>query len=343
MAGYTPGEQPKVANLVKLNTNENPFPPSPAALAALDSLDGTILRRYSDPVSAELRSAAAARFGLKPENVIAGNGSDDLLTMCFRCFTDSSRAVAFFHPTYSLYEELAAMQSAEVIRLDLGSGFSRPSAETMKRAAKANLLIFTRPNAPTGNSFEISWYEEIVRDFDGVVLFDEAYADFASDNCMELVKKYDNVIVMRTFSKSYSLAGLRVGLAAASEEIIRNMMKVKDSYNLDKVAQTVALAAFNDTEYLAKTVAEVKRLRQYLAEELKKRRFTMTDSETNFLFASPPDGDAAGYFEFLRKNAVLVRYFPGEATERHVRITVGTEEDIAVLLRYTDEFLSRKN
>ncbi len=333
MAGYVPGEQPKTADLVKINTNENPRPPSPKVREVLANFPYERLRRYPDPMADALRDAIAAEFGVKRENVIAGNGSDDILTMAFRCFTAPDRPLACLDPSYSLYPELAKIQGAPVIRiaLDPAADFAMPG-NLLEQAAEANLLIITRPNAPTGNSFPREFMREICRRFDGVVLFDEAYADFADDDCMEFATCFDNVLVSRTFSKSYSLAGLRLGFAVGNAALVSGMFKVKDSYNLDMLTQEIARAAFADQRYMRENCARIRKSRGELAESLRALGFTVVPSQTNFLFAAPPDGDGARCFRALHEAAVIVRHFPGPVTGRSVRITIGTPEEMARLL-----------
>ena len=333
MAGYVPGEQPKMADLVKLNTNENPYPPSPAVRKVLAEFSYGHLRRYPDPMADALRDAIAERFGVRRENVVAGNGSDDILTMVFRCFTAPDRPLAWLDPSYSLYPELAKIQGAPVIRipLDPAADFALPE-NLLEQAEKANLLIITRPNAPTGNSFPRDLMREICRNFDGVVLFDEAYADFADDNCMEFAGEFDNVLVSRTFSKSYSLAGLRLGFAVGGAALIRGMLKVKDSYNLDMLTQEIARAAFADQQYMKENASRIRATRDSFAETLRTMGFSVVPSQANFLFAAPPDGDGERCFRALREAAVIVRHFPGPVTGRYVRITIGTPEEMARLL-----------
>ena len=339
MKGYVPGEQPKLANLVKLNTNENPYPPSPRVREVLASFDYVQLHRYPDPLADELRDAIAARNGVKRENVIAGNGSDDILTMTFRAFTAPDRPIACLNPSYSLYPVLGRMQGAPVIRIDLDEArdFALPD-NLLEQAEGANLLIITRPNAPTGNSFPLETMREVCRKFDGVVFFDEAYADFADDNCMELAKEFDNVLVSRTFSKSFALAGLRLGYAVGAAALIDGLFKLKDSYNLNRFTQTLGLAAYLDEPYLHECCARVRAERERLTGELRELGFRVVPSSTNFLFASPPDQDGESYFRKLRSEAVIVRYFPGEVTGKYVRITIGTPEEMHRLLEVTRRF-----
>ena len=339
MAGYVPGEQPRQKNIIKINTNENPYLPSPEVGRVLQNFDLNNLRRYPDPTATELRTVIAQLNNVNVENVIAGNGSDDILTMVFRAFTSPELPVATLYPTYSLYFDLAAMQEARVIKVELHEGdFSLPE-NPAELANGANLFIITRPNAPTGNSFPLNEMEKIVQAFDGIVLFDEAYADFAGDSCMPLAVKYPNVIVMRTLSKSYALAGMRAGYAVASKTLIDGLMKLKDSYNLDAITQAVAAASLRDQEYFRQHVEMVKASRKRLTEELENLNFSVVPSQTNFVFAAPPDGDGKRYFEYLKKNLIFVRYFPADKTKSYVRISVGTPEEINTLIDCTRKYL----
>lgn len=331
MSGYTPGEQPKMKKLVKLNTNENPFPPAPGVDEVLKKINYESLRRYPDPMADELCSVAAKVFGLERKNIIGGNGSDDILTMTFRAFSDPVRPVAVLNPTYSLYDELAKMQEAELIKINLEDDFSLPD-DLLEQAERANLLIITRPNAPSGNTFPLEKIREFCQKFDGIVFIDEAYGDFAPDNCMGLVKEFDNVIVSRTCSKSYSLAGGRLGFAAAGEQIIAGLRKLKDSYNLDYITQQIGIAALSDQEYLRQNVEKIKAERAWITEELRKLDFEVVESATNFVFAAPPDRNGEKFFTNLRNEGVIVRYFRGGRTAAYVRITIGTHEEMCLLL-----------
>jgi len=339
MEGYTPGEQPKLANFIKLNTNENPYPPSPKIAEALANFDLAALRRYPNARADSLRRTAAELNNAAPENVIVGNGSDDILTMVFRAFTSPALSMACLNPTYTLYWDLAAMQEAEVIKIDLAPRTFALPDDLTTRAQRANLLIIARPNAPTGNSFPREKMREICEKFDGVVLIDEAYADFADDNCMEFATTMPNVIVMRTFSKSYALAGIRAGYAVASREIVSELMKLKDSYNSDAIAQLVAETAMKDQPYLKTRVATIRRDREKLSADLAALGFEVVPSEANFVFAKPPHGCAKELFEFLRDRAVFVRFFDRPATRDYLRITVGTPEEMSVVTSLIKEFL----
>ncbi len=343
IAGYTPGEQPKMQDLIKLNTNENPYPPAPGVARVLREADIDKLRRYPDPCADGLRDMVAERFGFSRDNVIAVNGSDDLLTIVFRAFCDREHPLAVLDPTYSLYQVLAAMQEAPVqkIPLDTANDFAMPDAATiLAGAAGASLLIITRPNAPTGNSCPLATLREVAAGFEGILLIDEAYADFAPDNAIELVREFDNCIVSRTFSKSYSLAAGRIGFALAPAEVIYGLMKLKDSYNVDMLTQLIAQAAFADTEYLQNNVRKIIAGRERLAAALKDLGCRVIKSDANFLFASPPGGDGGRWFRELRERAVIVRYFPGEITGAWCRITVGTEEEIDKVISTSEEIFS---
>ncbi|NOY74777.1 MAG: histidinol-phosphate transaminase [Kiritimatiellaeota bacterium] len=333
MEGYTPGEQPKrVGGWIKLNTNENPYPPSPKVSEALASFAAGCLRLYPDPECREVRGFLAELHGVGIDNIIAGNGSDDILTMVMRSFVSEAGVCACPDPTYSLYPVLASIQGARCEPIPLEPDFSFP-ANFAEKASGASLVLIPRPNAPTGTAFDKLALENFRRDFRGVVLIDEAYADFADDDCLDLAVKYPNVIVSRTLSKSYSLAGARFGYAVASEELISGMMKVKDSYNVNALTQAAALAALKDRAYFEETVAKIRATRKQLVKELLGMGFEVAASSANFVFAQPPDGDAGRLYAALKEKGILVRWFSSSAaTQSRVRITVGTDDEISALL-----------
>ncbi len=292
MDGYTPGEQPKDMRYIKLNTNENPYPPSPAVAKALKSFSSERLRLYPAPLACELRKTVADIFRLKPENIIVGNGSDDILTITTRAFVGEKDSLACFDPSYSLYPVLAELQDCNRIKIPLkfDGDFSIP-ANTLEKAETAKLFYIARPNAPTGTLFPIEEIRKICRNFKGIVFVDEAYADFADDNCVGLLSEFANIIIGRTLSKSYALAGLRLGYALASAKIIEGMMKVKDSYNVGTLVQVIATAALKDRKYFNGTKRKICRTREYLADSLRKKGFKVCASQSNFVFAAPPDND----------------------------------------------------
>lgn len=330
LAGYAPGEQPKDRRYIKLNTNENPYPPSPAVKKALDDFDLKQLKLYPDPTAEELRSIAGSLFGFSKNCTLIGNGSDDILTIVMRTFVDQGGRVACFEPSYSLYPVLTGIQGASITRICLDDNFNIPK-DALKQAEGCPLFFIARPNAPTGNAFPREQMHEICRNFKGIILIDEAYADFSEDNCMDFVAKYPNVIISRTLSKSYSLAGVRLGIAVASEELISEMMKVKDSYNVNMLTQIVAAAALKDTGWMKKNRDKVILTRERLKTALEQRNFNVLPSQTNFLFTAPPE-NAAELHTKLKAEGILVRYFSGKRTGNYLRITIGTDEEVNSLL-----------
>ncbi len=340
MQGYAPGEQPPPGTMIKLNTNENPYPPSPRVKKAWQELDISQLRTYPDPVAQSLRETAAAQFGLQPEQVIAGNGSDDLLTIGVRTFIDQNSPLLHTQPSYSLYPVLGQIQGAQVIALPLDENFQLPSV-LPANLNEIPLLLLARPNAPTATVFPQERMEQLCREFKGVIWIDEAYADFAEDHCLELIKKFSNVVVSRSLSKSYSLAGLRVGLAFASSFLIEQMMKVKDSYNLSLPAQVLAKAALEDGEYMEENKGRIKTEREKLMKNLTELGFSTLPSQANFIFTRPPL-PAPEFVEALRQRSILIRYFPGPRTEDFVRITIGQEKDMNRLLEASKEIVDTR-
>jgi histidinol-phosphate aminotransferase len=331
LKAYVPGEQPKVAGLVKLNTNENPYPPSPAVARALREFAADRLRLYPDPSCAALREAIAKLNGCGPEQVFVGNGSDEVLRLATRAFTQAGGAIASFEPSYSLYPVLAAAEEVgfRAVRLGADFGWVEPPADL-----DASLFCLANPNAPTGVLAPPERVRAFCERFAGVVLVDEAYVDFAGgSSCVELALELRNVLVSRTVSKSYSLAGLRVGYAVGSAELVGALNKLKDSYNVDALAQAAARAALEDGDWMRDNVRRIVATRERVAAELSKRGFGVVPSSANFLLAEPPAGtSAADLFAELRAKNVLVRYFPGPLTGRHLRITVGTDEEMDLFL-----------
>ena len=329
LEAYTPGEQPKAKNVVKLNTNENPYPPSPKCAAVLKNFDLDRLRRYPDPVFTELRAELAKLNGAKPENIFVGNGSDEVLSVAAKTFVEDDEAIGSLDPSYSLYKTLADIRNVPWVGVEVSGirKFDDP---------KVALFLWTNPNAPTGVFAPKKQIAEFAKKFKGVVIVDEAYADFAKENCMDMAVKRGNanLMVMRTFSKSYSLAGLRVGYCVGPVELIDAMYKVKDSYNIDALAQAVALAAVKDQRWMLKNTAKVVKTRAWFAAELEKRGWDVLPSEANFVFAKPPAGNAAEIFTALKKRNVFVRYFSAPKTAERIRITIGTDAQMKTLLKY---------
>lgn len=327
MSPYLPGEQPQGGGFIKLNTNENPYPPSPKALEAMRERIGPELRLYPDPVASPLRRAAAALHGVKEENIIAGNGSDDLLAMIFRCFVEPGESVAWPTPTYSLYSSLADIQGANIVEVPFPEDYSLPESGLLGAGAK--VVFLANPNSPSGTSIERAAVAEFASKLDGVLVVDEAYVDFADDDCMSLAVDMPNVIVLRTFSKSFSMCGLRIGYAVAREDIINALMKVKDSYNVNMPAVFASAAALEDVDYMRKNAAKIKRARARLIEELDKMGFSSFPSQANFILARAPEGRSAGEIYLkLKSMKILVRYFDSPALRDYLRITIGTDEEV---------------
>ncbi|MDO9541719.1 MAG: histidinol-phosphate transaminase [Kiritimatiellia bacterium] len=333
MRAYTPGEQPADLKVIKLNTNENPYPPSPAVLRALKRIDGDMLRRYPDPDCKRLRTIIARLHKCSVKEVLVGNGSDEILALCSRAFVEDNGKIAFFEPSYSLYPVLARIRNVANRAVRLNRNFSWPDRQgRMPSDCKANLFYMTNPNAPTGILYPKKEVARFCRRFAGVVVLDEAYVDFSSSNCVDLALKLKNTLVLRTLSKSYSLAGLRVGYAIGSKELIAALFKIKDSYNIGRVAQCLAAAAFQDQAYMRANVRRIIAARRKLAGALTAMGFTVLPSETNFLFAKPAGISADVLYRRLRKRNILVRYFAGKETRGFLRITVGTTEQINKLI-----------
>lgn len=343
LEAYTPGEQPKTKNVVKLNTNENPYPPSPKCMDALKAFDPDKLRRYPDPVFAALRERIAKICKTVPERVFVGNGSDEVLTLAAKAFVEDDESIGSLDPSYSLYRTLAAIRNVRFAPTPLKEDYTWDgkivSRDENGEKSKVALFLLTNPNAPTGVTTPQETVAAAAKRFNGVFVVDEAYADFAKKNCMELAaaKSNRNIIVMRTFSKSFSLAGLRVGYCVGPEDLIAAMYKVKDSYNVDAVAQAVALAALNDMPWMKANAKKVVKTRDRFAKILAKRGWDVLPSESNFLFARPAGRNASELFEELRSRGIFVRYFKGARTGDRIRITVGTDEQMDVLLSALDE------
>ena len=328
---YVPGRQPAAgARVAKLNTNENPYPPSPRALAALDAIDGDELRRYPSPFSQEFREAAAETLEVDPAWVLAGNGSDDLLTMLVRSVTGPDRPVVYPTPTYVLYRTLAGIQEAPVVEVPFENDFVLPVAALAE--AGGALTFVANPNSPSGTTAPVPTLARLADSLDGLLVIDEAYVAFAEADALDLVRRRTNVAVLRTLSKSHGLAGLRLGYAIAPPVVIEGLGKVKDSYNVGAVANRVGAAAIRDTEYAQRVADRIVASRRALAGRLERLGCRVWPSQANFLLVRPPAGDAARVHRQLEALGVLVRYFDEPALAETLRITVGTDEENAVLL-----------
>ena len=328
MAGYVPGYQPQEEGWIKLNTNENPYPPSPQvaeAIAAELAGGGEKLRKYPDPGSIQARAAAAELYGVDPDWVIMANGSDELLNNLIRAFADAGEEIAYVHPSYSYYATLAAIQGAKIRTFGLTEDFR---IADFPELYAGKLFFLTSPNAPLGFIFENAYIEELARRCSGMLVVDEAYVDFSDGSAMALVKKYQNIVVTRTFSKSYSLAGMRLGLAVARPEVIAALDKIRDHYHLDRLALVAASAALKDQDYLQLTVAKVRNIRDCFMDDLRKLGYQVIPSHGNFVFASPPDRNGKRVYDALFERKILVRYFSDPLLKHGLRISIGTLEEM---------------
>ena len=328
MAGYVPGEQIAGAGIIKLNTNENPYPPAPGVERALKELDVEVLRRYPNPVSTAVTDQLARMHGCPPAHVFVGNGSDEVLALCTRAFVENDGTIGYFDPSYSLYPVLADIRDVERKPVPLGDDFGW----AMPEGYAASLFFLTYPNAPTGLLYPRQVIREFCAGFAGVVVIDEAYVDFAVENCMELAAEFENVLVTRSLSKSFSLAGLRVGYAVGSEPLIGALAKLKDSYNLDAVSQTLAMAALQDLDHMRGNAETIRRTRTRLSGALTEMGHMVYPSEANFVWVRPKGVEARDLFETLKARGILIRYFPGERTGEFIRISIGTDAEIDKLL-----------
>ncbi len=330
--GYVPGEQPQDGDFVKLNTNENPYPPSPRVLAAVRKAADRSLRLYPEPLSDSLRAVAALTYGVAPENVLVGNGSDELLSILMRCFVGAGDRVSYPEPTYTLYDTLIAIQEGVKAAVSYLPDFSLPENFFSQAAA---LAFLCNPNSPSGTLLSLDVIERVARAASGVVVVDEAYIDFADTekaSAIPLLTSHSNVVVLRTFSKSFSLAGARVGLAFASEQIISGMTKVKDSYNVNRLSQIAAAAALADLPWMQRNVRRIQTNRKKLTRGLKKLGFHVYPSQANFVLARQGGRSLKELYGELRRRKILVRYFDQPGLQDCLRITVGAPDEVKTLL-----------
>lgn len=338
MSGYVPGEQPPLGTkVIKLNSNENPYPPSPKALKVLQEIDAEMLRRYPDPTATNFRIAASEVLGVPSDWIIAGNGSDDLLNLIVRAVGEPGKQIVCPAPTYVLYRTLADIQEADFVEVPYPEDYQLPV--DLLIAARGAVTFVAAPNSPSGTAISAADLEKLARGLSGILVIDEAYVDFAEENALELTKKYNNVIVLRTLSKGYSLAGLRLGFGIANPNLIAELNKVKDSYNVDALAYLVAAAAIADRDYKSANAQKIKVSREKLAVTFKQLGFRVWPSQTNFLLVRPPQGDAERIYQALKMQGILIRYFKQPRLEDKLRITVGTEEQNQILVKTLREIL----
>lgn len=338
MSGYVPGEQPAIGTtIIKLNSNENPYPPSPKALKVLQEIDGEILRRYPDPTAKKFRLAASKVLGVPDDWIAVGNGSDDLLNLIVRTVGEPGKQVVYPSPTYVLYRTLTEIQDAEFVEVPFPEDYQLPVELLI--AAKGAVTFVAAPNSPSGTAISVADLEKLAKDLSGILVIDEAYVDFAEANALELTKNYSNVIVLRTLSKGYSLAGLRLGFCIANPALLAELNKVKDSYNVDALAYAVAASAIADQDYKIANAEKIKASRQKLAISFKELDFQVWPSQANFLLVRPPQGDAERIYQTLKARGILIRYFKQPRLTDKLRITVGTEEQNQILVKTLKQIL----
>ncbi len=338
---YVPGEQRATGNVVKLNTNENPYPPSPQVLAAIAAVSGDKLRRYPPPESDGLRQVIARHHGVSAAEVFVGNGSDEILALSFLAFFSERDALQFPTPSYSFYPVYCGLYSVASQPLALLDENYALDLErfTVSDADSAGGIIFPNPNAPTGGAVSRAAIAGLLQRHSGVVLVDEAYADFGAESAIALVGDYPNLVVSRTFSKGRSLAGMRLGYAIASEELMDGLRRVKNSFNsypVDSVAEAAGIASIEDDAAYRESVARIIATRATFSQSLRERGFEVLDSAANFVFARAPSGSAGALAQSLAADGVLVRHWSSPTIDQWLRISIGTDEDMQRLLTAID-------
>lgn len=330
---YVPGEQPKILDLIKLNTNENPYPPSPKVLDILAKDTVDLLRLYPDPNSTALKAAVAKQCGVAQENVFVGNGSDEVLALAFMTFFKQDKPLLHPDITYSFYKVYCNLYDIDAQKPPLTEDFSIDLADYLRPNGG---IIFPNPNAPTGIGISLSDIEKLLQsNTETVVIIDEAYIDFGGDSAIALVEKYPNVLVVQTMSKSRSLAGMRIGFAVGSCELIEGLDRVKNSFNsypIDRMAEAAAVASLTDVDYFRDCTAKIIDTRDWTSEQLKGLGFDVLPSQANFVFAKPTQMPAAEVFAKLREHKILVRYFQQPRIEEYLRITIGTPSEMEALV-----------
>ena len=349
---YVPGEQPKIKGLIKLNTNENPYPPSPKVLAAVRAAVDGRLRLYPNPTAEKLRAKLAKLHGCHPENILLGNGSDEVLALATRAFVevptakagrDSRTVVQYFTPSYSLYPVLADIHGAVKNAVALNPDFTLPEVAALKRGKiwdfNAALTLITTPNAPSGRGYPTAQLDKLCRAQKGVVVLDEAYVDFADENALALALKHPHVLVARTFSKAYSLCFQRVGYFVGHPGLVAALDKIRDSYNVNGLGQIAAEATLDDLKYYRANFKKIVATRTWLTRELTRLGFRVLPSQTNFILAKPPLHPAKAWLQKLRDRKILVRWFSAPDVTDFLRITIGTPAEAQALVRAVREIL----
>lgn len=340
LAPYTPGEQPQDQQYVKLNTNESPYPPSAGVIAALNNKEAADLRLYSDPECKELKKALAGYYGVEPENIYVGNGSDEALNFAFLSYATDGRGVAFADITYGFYPVFADLYHIPVQIVPLKPDFS---IDPKDYYGLNKTIVIANPNAPTGLALSRDEMEGIIKaNPDSVVVVDEAYVDFGAESCVELTKTYPNLLVVQTYSKSRSMAGARLGYAIGNAELIRDLETVKFStnpYNVNRLTLRAGVQAIAEQDYYTENCKKIMATRAYTKEKLEALGFTVLDSRSNFLFARKPGTDGGAIYRGLKERGVLVRHFDKDPIRDYNRITIGTQEQMDIFLEKLEELL----
>lgn len=339
---YVPGEQPNLPDMVKLNTNENPYPPSPKVVETLMNFDCDSLRLYPDPNSQVLVDALAKRYGLQSDQVFLGVGSDDVLAIAFMTFFNSKKPILFPDITYSFYDVWAELFRIPYERPALDAHFDLIPEDYYKENGG---VVIANPNAPTGVLQSLDFLRDVIEhNRDVVVIIDEAYADFSGSSALELTKEYDNVLIVQTYSKSRSLAGMRIGYAMGDPELIRAMNDVRYSYNsypMTRLSVALGKAALEDEAYFRETVAKVVETREWTKKELKRLGFSFRDSQTNFIFAVHESVPAQTIFDALREKHIFVRHFGQKRIDNYLRISIGTQAEMERFIRETEQIIAQ--
>ncbi len=346
MRGYTPGEQTGSDDTIKLNTNENPYPPSPEVATALQSIDVDSLRRYPAPLADEFRTTAARLHQVSESNIIPTNGSDELLRLAITTFVEMDETIAITQPSYSLYPVLADIQGCRLAEIPLCEDWSMPKdfAEILNKS-DAKMLMLVNPHAPTGVLLSAEYIADLAAGFPGIIIIDEAYVDFVDPernyNCVPLISQFDNVLILRTLSKGYSLAGLRFGYGIGPESLIDPMMfKTRDSYNTDHISQQLATAALNSVEYAAQTWRQIRQDRESLRRSLDELGLTTLPSQSNFLLCQVPAAiGAENLYLSLKQRNILLRYFKQDRLLDKLRISVGKPTENTALITAIKEIM----
>ena len=337
MKGYVPGFQPEPwQKYIKLNSNENPFPPSPKVKEILKKFAYEDLRLYPDPVSLELREKLGALYGFSANQIICGNGSDDILNMIVRTFAQPGEAIGFFEPTFPLYRVLGMIHDVKIVSIPLAEPYDHPPMPPQG----LKVFFLANPNSPVGFGYPPVLISQMAQRTNGIFVVDEAYAEFAEQNALSLLRDFDNVIVVRTVSKSYSLAGVRLGYAIGREKWIGEMLKVKDPFNVTRFTQAVVAAALEDQEYFRKNILQIVETREWFTRESTALGYRVIPSQANFIFPQPPQkGRGVKFYEALLSRKVLTRYYDEEGLRDGIRLTIGKREEMIEVLRVMEEIL----